>query len=450
MNPSPEIQIKRACWHDYKTQGYYMLTFTAENRKECPFGIVIGDSEDTASVSLTPLGKCLEEEIDKTADFHPEIEIIDYVVMPDHCHVLLHVKEDMKKHLGNTVRAIKSVVTKNYLQALDAKEGGYHMLNRDLSKGKNYKRASDFAMGARHTDSYPASNADGASVGNSESVASVPVILVPPLFAQGYHDRIVTHYGQIATLRKYIRRNAPRLWLKQHADRALFSVRTIKVPLALPLAQELKQQATYWDEHRGKTLSREAYRHDGTTYAQTYLDLLAKFLLRSSETGNPYLRFRACGNTNLLQSGRPLVRVRISRSVTREALAAEISRLLTLCEKEGAILVSPFISWSEKEVLKALRVNHYPHIILHGESMSEYFKPSDASRSVMSQYVPEWYKTAPLVPSSEPAPSDIDCVAEGSLLILAPWHDRPKSEHPTKADCELMNKVCEIMGRLWW
>lgn len=448
MNPSPEIQIKRACWHDYKASGYYMLTFTVENRKECPFGIVTGDSEDTASVRLTPLGMSLEEEIEKTPRFHPEIEIIDYVVMPDHCHVLVHVKEEMKKHLGNTVRAIKSVVTKAYLQALDAKEGGYHMLNRDLSKGKNYKRTSDFSMGVRHTDFNPDSNASASSVSNSESVAHTPTILVSPLFAQGYHDRIVTRYGQIATLRKYIRRNAPRLWIKQNGDRALFTVRILKQPLALPLAQELKQQAAYWDEHRGRTLPRQAYHHDGKVYAQTHLDLLAKFLLRDRTTGSPYLRFRACGNVSLLQSGRPLVRVRISRSVTREALIAELSRLLTLCEKEGAILVSPFISWSEKEVLKALRVNRYPHIILHGKSMSEYFKPSDASHNVMSQYVPEWYRSAPLISSDEPIPSDIDCVAEGSLLILAPWHDRPKSEHPTKADCELMNKVCEVMERI--
>jgi len=44
---------------------------------------------------------------------------------------------------------------------------------------------------------------------------------VPPLWAEGYHDRIVARHGQIARQKAYIQRNPSRLWLKRHADRPL-------------------------------------------------------------------------------------------------------------------------------------------------------------------------------------------------------------------------------------
>lgn len=435
-----ELQIQRAHWHDYSDQGYYMLTFTAEDRKTCPFGVLTGDSEDTATVALTPLGQRLSQAITDILSFYPEISVVDYVVMPDHCHVLVNVRQKMDKHLGRVVRGVKYACNVFYLNDLNDRYGGIH---RTTTNAKGYRENH------KHTNAQVIGNTKQNTTATM-LIGGIPttVTLVPPLFSTGYHDRIVTRRGQIAALRHYIRRNAPRLWVKHHADRSLISVRRIKLPIPLPLALELKQQAQYWDDHRGKTQTTTTHRHDGEVYAATYLDLLAKFLLRDSATGTPYLNLHACGNLHLLNSARPLIRVRISRSVTREALAAELSRLLTLCEREGAILVSPFISWSEKEVLKALRLNHYPHIILHGDSMSTYFKPSDTERLHLTQYTPEWYNAVPLVPlNGTHLPSDLQCVSDGTLLILSPWHDRPKSERVGKADCEVMNKVCEMMER---
>ena len=465
-----ELQIQRAHWHDYSDQGCYMLTFTAEDRKACPFGIITGDSEDTATVVLTPLGQRLSQAIADIPFFYPEISVMDYVVMPDHCHVLVHVRQKMEKHLGRVVGMIKNVATSEYLHQKNMQDLALHLIpqskKRDQQRQQQRIAEAIAAYNARGKEESTQPASGSYVSGLNEEVATIislrlqcglatphdpllPITLVPPLFSTGYHDRIVTRRGQISALRHYIRRNAPRLWVKQHADRSLMSVRRIKLPIPLPLAIELKQQAQYWDEHRGKTQSATTHRHDGKVYAATYIDLLAKFLLRDSASGSPYLNFHACGNLQLLNSARPLIRVRISRSVTREALAAELSRLLTLCEREGAILVSPFISWSEKEVLKAVRLNRYPHIILHGDSMSTYFKPSDTDRLHLTQYTPEWYNAAPLVPlNGAQLPSDLQCVTDGSLLILSPWHDRPKSEKVSKADCEVMNKVCEVMEKM--
>lgn len=574
-------QILRARWHDYFDKGFYMITMNVEDRATRPFGEMVGDSEDTAYVKLTPLGSRVAEVLSGLQQFYPEIEVVHSVVMPDHCHLLIEVQATMAKHLGAVVRAIKSVTTKAYLQALDAAEGGFHLLNRDLSKAQHQRD--------RQSDANIAAQVGGGAVGGSSSAP----IYVPGLWAEGYHDRIVTRYGQIATLKRYITRNPARLWLKYHADSSLMAVHDVRIPIALELAQQMKDFALYWDAHRPKVQSPFAFRHDGTVYARTYLELVQKFLRKkrnapithqnstplppasshgagcqqdgalppasshgagsqqdaslspvsghgagsqqgaamplasshgagSQQDGalppasshgagcqqdgaiTPFLALRVCGNYALLDAGRPLVRVRISRSVTREQLQDEMLRLLGLCEREGAVLVSPFISWSEKEVLKAARMNGYPHIVVMGEAMPHVFKPSDAVRDVQSQYVPEWYAKAPLVgqlnanaadkrqqtppqKGTPPAPSpnngttsvpspqkgatsvplqqkgitsvpspnngtasvpmrsDMDCIIAGEMLLMAPWADRPKSEKAGKAECELMNELCRLL-----
>lgn len=428
MAATADRQILRAHWHDYCEPGTYMLTMSVENRAAMPFGSITGDSEQTAAIALTQLGTCLQSAIEDIPKYYPDIIVIDSTVMGDHCHILLRVTAPMKKHLGNVVRALKSVTTKAYLQALDAAEGGYHMLNRDLSQAKRNR--------IRHTDA----NSVGGSTSAPQGI--VPT-LVPPLWAEGYNDRIVMRPRQLAKLRSYIRRNPARLWLKRHADRSLMAVSDIRIPVSMPLAVRLKQQAAYWDLHRHKTQTTTSTK----VYARSYTELTQRFLRKtvSGEGIQPFVSVRACGNIDLLRCGRPLVSVRISRSVTPDALHAELHRLLDLCEREGAIIISPFISWSEKEVLKAARANGYPHIIVSGEAMSRLYKPSDATHAIESQYTPAWHRDSTAAMTATTL-SDMACTAAGTLLTLAPWFDRPQSEKPAKPDCELMNALCQLLA----
>ena len=173
--------------------------------------------------------------------------------------------------------------------------------------------------------------------------------------------------------------------------------------------------------------------HDGTHYAETYVQMVQKFLRKNADT--PLIKCRVCGNTDLLFSGRPLVRVRISRSVTETQFREEVERLLGMCEREGAVLVSPWRSWSEKELLKFVRMNGYEHVVIYGEAMSNVWKPQDGSICNHHQSTPSWWQP---LPSTD---SDIALVYEGRVLYLALWPDRPRGERASKPDCEIMNEV---------
>lgn len=385
-------QRLRASWHDYSAPGFYMLTLATHGRRPL-LGRLGGQSAEQATITLTDIGKALTAEIESQPRRHPELRLLEYIIMEDHCHILLEVMLPLADHLGKIVWGIKYGSTSAYLNQLNAQHGGVHRIEGTRSSSSQRKLKAD---------------SSGSTAPNSGS----PIQYVSPLWEAGYHDRIICRNGQITRLTHYIRRNPARLWLKRHAPRAFTQVRDIEHPFPLPLAQRLKEFALYWDERRTVTRSHLSHRADNSYYASTYCELTQKFLWKRTE---PFLRLRACGGLHLLYSGRPLARVRISRSISPADFAKEKERLLTLCEQQGAILISPFISPGEKAIKEAALAEGYPLIILHGEEMSTLWKPQDDL---------------------------IDATYRGSILFLSPWPNRPRGQRPQKPDMELMNELC--------
>lgn len=459
-------QILRAHWHDYKDTGYYMITMVTEARVRA-FGTLVGDSEESANVELSYLGKVLENEIIDQSKRHPEITIEDYIILEDHCHILVHVHTIMPDHLGKMVWGIKYGTTAAYLNALNALDGKVHKVEgtrlpeKERNKDKhpatqhgntthNPKHANvrtyNLEQATAQTSHLKQANVQSGVSALKDSNPEASIILVPPLWQKGYNDRIISSTSQLSRTITYIHRNPSRLWLKRHTDRSLTRVYTINLPIAYELAKQLKDFALYWDQRRSVNHSAFSHRHDDTHYAETYQELTQKFLRINPATNQPFLKLKLCGNGNLLASGRPLVRVRISRSVTQQQFESEVNRILDHCEHEGAIPISPFRSWSEKAVLRILRMNGYDHIIIYGEAMWDGWKPQDSSSAEHHQTLPPWFlQKYSEVLSSTQDPGDLTETYSSRCTFLAPWHDRPKGEKATKPDCELMNEICAIL-----
>lgn len=427
------MEIDRAQWHDYREPRIYLLTLTVSDREAKPFGTLVGHDEGSASIALTALGKALQNEICDQPRRHPQLALIDYVVMEDHCHILIDVKQTLPDHLGKVVWGIKYGTTVAYLNALSKQCG---CICRVAGSRPSLDARSRMAKGAVQGTDVPSGQEN--------------IRYVSPLWASGYHDRILSKRGQLSLLKRYVLRNPARLWAKRHSNQWNMKVSDGFLPLPVVEAQRLKDFALYCDEHRGlrtQSALRVSYRGN---YATTHLDLLAKTLVVRPIQNDRIvgLKFRMCGNSSLLDSGRPLVRVRISRSVTKEQFEREVDRLLTLCEHEGAILVSPFISWSEKMVLRLARHNHYPHIVVDPSSMSSLYKLSDTTRSFAQQQLPLWWEgsaTAAIIARTAER-SDMQCGIAGELLVITPWFDRPHSDHNGKAEMELMNEICATLA----
>ena len=80
--------------YDYNTPGAYFLTICTENRK-CLLSRVVGTGVlDGPHVELLPYGKIAAKHINQMNAFYGNLSVESYVIMPNHIHILLWIKEE--------------------------------------------------------------------------------------------------------------------------------------------------------------------------------------------------------------------------------------------------------------------------------------------------------------------------------------------------------------------
>ena len=84
--------------------------------------------------------------------------------------------------------------------------------------------------------------------------------------------------------------------------------------------------------------------------------------------------------------------------------------------RKGVVMVSPFISQQEKQVMQVLINEQLPFIVLADNGFRDYYKPSDAL---------------------------FDACAAGRVLILSPWPYDAGKRHISRADCVSLNNMAE-------
>ena len=105
-------QIYRATWHDYKSRCIYMVTIT-KNDEVPMFGILSG-TPDCPQIILSELGKIIRNAVFTLPRREPSVKVLQYIIMPDHVHILLHVHTVMNGPLGDVIARLKREISKNY------------------------------------------------------------------------------------------------------------------------------------------------------------------------------------------------------------------------------------------------------------------------------------------------------------------------------------------------
>jgi REP element-mobilizing transposase RayT len=119
------MQNKRMFAHDYTRVGFYMITLVTAGRRA-----LFGACRDNR-VQLSPAGEVAQRRWQEIPAHRPAIETNTLVVMPDHLHGIVYVKEQLPKPVGQTIRGYKSGVTSELRQllgnpSLDVWEEGYN------------------------------------------------------------------------------------------------------------------------------------------------------------------------------------------------------------------------------------------------------------------------------------------------------------------------------------
>ena len=84
--------------------------------------------------------------------------------------------------------------------------------------------------------------------------------------------------------------------------------------------------------------------------------------------------------------------------------------------RQAVVMVSPFISPDEKQVMQVLLKERHPFILLTDNGFRDYYKPADML---------------------------FDACATGRLLILSPWPYDGRKRHISRADCIALNDMAE-------
>ncbi len=92
----PQRKPTRLKDYDYSSTGVYFLTICTKNRKRLLCDINVGFGiYDKPQVTLSEYGVIAERYIKKIADEHNDISVDNFVIMPNHIHMLVSVNKEL-------------------------------------------------------------------------------------------------------------------------------------------------------------------------------------------------------------------------------------------------------------------------------------------------------------------------------------------------------------------
>ena len=420
--PTAHNMKRRSHSHDYSRSGYYHITISTTKALHQPLGQIAGrldkpdGDSDAPHVVLSPLGQMVEQELRESIQRHyPMLEVMDYVVMPEHLHFLLVAHRDIVSnggkptHLGQVIAGFKYGCNKRYWAMTGrAKPGSTPAATAGGTAAGN---AGTTPAAIRSTT--PAAEPPGTR--GSVLGDSVAKLDAPPLFDAGYCDVMPIDEAQLATQRAYIRAN-PRSRLLRTTNRQWLQPQRNTVNTAV----SIRALKGYLQRECPRQMAPDNHTAMPSQMAPDGFAVITQRLLQ--EDG--YVVCDSYGNVELLH--RKLLPVVCHR---KDAALFEQQKARCLAEAAaGAVLVSARISQGEQDIMDAASTLGFPVVRIEDNGFPDIYHPS-AQR--------------------------MDDCASGLLLLITPWcyQLRSHTENITTLVCKTMNCIAQAVCRQkddWW
>lgn len=399
--------LKRNATTNYY-EGYFFITLNTRNyapilsfitgRPDAP-----DDAPDAPACEYTELGRKVMAVWQTVPRFHPQVEIIAAEAMPDHFHGLLRLLPGNRKHLGHLVGSFMGGCTHGY----------WDILGIDWRKD----RAERLAKGAHalppdrdrdHTCSFRG----------------------PSLFVRGYNDMEAVTPEQVQTKLRYIREQARRALIKGTLrDRFL-------------VHRSCTARGWTLDTIRRGLRADRFYAHNPDRLEHILRSLLPRIpMLPAIVSASPSASSSASSSASpTASSPKPLLSY-----VGCSALLSAERKLPLVCHRsdapfferqreavlraarEGAVIVSAFVSPKEREIGRLLLMEQLPVIEVCDNGFGERYKPSGKS----------FY-----------------ACAENRLVQISPWnYEYCRDLAVNREVCLVMNELARVIagvGDGWW
>lgn len=399
--------LKRNATTNYY-EGYFFITLNTRNyapilsfiagRPDAP-----DDAPDAPACEYTELGRKVMAVWQTVPRFHPQVEIIAAEAMPDHFHGLLRLLPGNRKHLGHLVGSFMGGCTHGYWDTLgidwrkDREERlakGAHALPPDRDRD--------------HTCSFRG----------------------PSLFVRGYNDMEAVTPEQVQTKLRYIREQARRALIKGTLrDRFL-------------VHRSCTARGWTLDTIRRGLRADRFYAHNPDRLEHILRSLLPRIpmlpaIVSASPTASssaspsaspsasspkPLLSYVGCSALLSAERKLPLVCHRSDAPFFERQRDAVLR-----AAREGAVIVSAFVSPKEREIGRLLLMEQLPVIEVCDNGFGDRYKPSGKS----------FY-----------------ACAENRLVQISPWNYEYCPDLAVNREvCLVMNELARVIagvGDGWW
>lgn len=395
--------LKRNATTNYY-EGYFFITLNTRNyapilsfitgRPDAP-----DDAPDAPACEYTELGRKVMAVWQTVPRFHPQVEIIAAEAMPDHFHGLLRLLPGNRKHLGRMVNGFMIACTHDYWDMLDIKW-------RDMKKdpNKSDRDASRDWYDRDHTRSFRG----------------------PSLFVRGYNDMEAVTPEQVQTKLRYIREQARRALIKGTLrDRFLVHRSCTARGWTLDtIRRGLRADRFYANnpdrlEHILRSLLSRIPMQQTTAPASSSASPTAS---SSASSPKPLLSYVGCSALLSAECKLPLVCHRSDAPFFERQRDAVLR-----AAREGAVIVSAFVSPKEREIGRLLLMEQLPVIEVCDNGFGDRYKPSGKS----------FY-----------------ACAENRLVQISPWnYEYCRNLAVNREVCLVMNELARVIagvGDGWW
>lgn len=355
----------------------YHITLTVPSRQPVLGRLAVPDDNPAnARVQRSALGDALVDTLLGIPYYHPEARVLHFCLMPDHLHAVVYVRCTMEQGIKTLVRGFWQGVKKlgracSYQERGiapsntrgESKEGG-------LQKSLSEEGGSSFLVPSTTREELKEGSArlQELAAGLCAELGNDAYYSLLPLFSEMPFIRPMGRYSQLQNTIRYLDMNPQRLATKRLMP-GFFSVQ------------------------KGIGIAGRSYDGVGNIallHAERYDAVHVHHMWVSAAERGDSQPLRDYMNSRVLDARR------------------------------GVVMVSPFISPHEKQVMQVLLAEQLPFILLADNGFRDYYKPTDAL---------------------------FDACAAGRLLILSPWQYDQGKRHITRADCMALNAMAEEIAR---
>lgn len=183
----PNRQSIRLKDYDYSQEGSYFITLVTQDRLH-----LFGKIED-GKMMLNSVGKIIEDEWRKTIELRPNIALGEFIIMPDHMHMIIIITEQLEKKEDKEWTHSNP---KSPSQTIGAIIRGF--------KGASTKKINLFLNSAGESPFAP----------TTESQFAPTEFYKNKIFQRNYYEHIIRNQNDYNRIEQYILDN-PKNWKKK-------------------------------------------------------------------------------------------------------------------------------------------------------------------------------------------------------------------------------------------